>query len=336
MATIFPPFRSLAPRTALLWSANNATLGGAVIDGNDANFAGIVGGEQVTIARFGSPATLITMLAGDVSASLVAARINTTFPGLASVNGDGGVRLVDGTSVQVTTISAPDQAKIGLPAAMVRDASAGYVASVRPDRTFDPDRTDFASQPIAIPDGANRIAAWLKVLGNDATEVGSKFTFAFSNGTEGVISTTVIQGALSSQATLASDEGFLLYEPTIEQFYIGSQGPNLGFTFPVELEVPPGATEFQVVVAGAVSPGGTLAYSPATVSGGVIPGVRLCAPRASSHRCSAGRRFTSEARRRSGRFLAATLQTLTSWYARVLGLYVQLQGSIRCWLDFGG
>lgn len=275
MATIFPPFRSLAPRTALTWDGNNTNLGGAVIDGNQADFASIVGGEQVTISRAGGPATLITMIAGDITALLVAARINAAFPGLASVNGEGGIRLIDATSVEVTTISAPDQVKLGLPAAMFRSAVLGAQPTVRADRAFLVDRTDLASTPVAIPDGANRLAMWLDLLGNDGTEVGCTFIVAFNNGVEGIITTNILQGAVSTSLEfVVDDDGSRVYKPVIEQLYMGALGSGLHLVVPVEIDVPPGATAFTVAVAAASSPDGVLAYSPATISGGVIPGVR--------------------------------------------------------------
>lgn len=278
MATIFPPFRSLAARAPLRWSDNNAPLGGAVIDGFAANFGGIAGGEQVTLRQGGGPATLITMVAGDITAALVAARINASLPAFAAVGPSGGVRLTDPVSAEVTIISGAHQAFIGLPAFLLRDAAAGFVAQGRPELGIETDRVDLVSEAVVVPDGANRVAVWVRVLGQDSTGVGSRLFFGFSNGVDGEVTTSVFDmasvGDLEPYAVdlsgIARD-----YLARITGYYAPTPAPNQGFFFTGEVDVPPGATKFFVLLAGATNPAtGLRAYSPGIITGGVIPGVR--------------------------------------------------------------
>lgn len=269
MGTIYPPFQSLAPRVAAQWTP----LGGVVrVDGWAANFAGIVGGETVRINPDGAGAANVVMAPGDVTALLVAARINATFAGIASVNPNGGIRLTGAASMVVDNITQPDFAKIGLPWTSRLIAAT---TTFRPEAAVCPDRLDIVSDPITVPDGANRIAVWVRISGNDNTNVGCPISAAFSNGTEGLPSGTIFNAGIVREIVPYKSETTAEYYAGKQQFVYVPAEDGVSFTSVYEFEVPPGATSFYLIPGSAQDPvSGTRAYKVPSLQAGVICGVR--------------------------------------------------------------
>jgi hypothetical protein len=201
------------------------------------------------------------MQAGDDSAAAVAARINVTYPGLATTK-DGGkrLRLEHATRVRVTADPAFDM--IGLP---IEDrdvaalASESYVVPI----VFAFDRfAEVCSSAIEIPIEANRIGLWVGVEGRDTTthnRWGIQFHAMWSNGDEGEPPYTT---AIGTNETIADpspiypsgDEAVgaitLLHS---NSFILVGSVEGFKFVRYMEYEVPIGAKRMRLFTTGAAS-----------------------------------------------------------------------------------
>jgi len=260
MGTIYPAQHRnvIVPRVELTWQQ---TVAAYIRGWGSANFAGIVGGETVTIQQnYGVPA-IITMLAGDITAAAVAARINLTFPGLASVF-NGGVLLTDLNQVAVTAISQADFLKIGLPIINRDVAAPASSALVVP---IDPHPSEFnnlvASNYIDLPDNANTLGVWASAAGNDAqNDWGAQFVVMWSNLTEGEPPFAGVFGATDAEEdSIALPSTPDQFNARIDAYFashllVGAQN-GLGIYRLFNFKVPSGATRARIFVQGAMSNG---------------------------------------------------------------------------------
>ena len=183
MATIFPPsFRTIGSRHNFLWGIPSGD--DAILDGFDADFAGMTGGETVDIGVGAAAPVTVTMQGSDTTSALVRDRINATHTGLASLDGDRIV-LTDSARVRVTAQgSFTDFSRIGLPIED-RDTAdpASTVLSVPVElRTLT--RRDDISQLYQVPTGANFITLWAFITGNDGNEIGEEVGLLLTWGNE--------------------------------------------------------------------------------------------------------------------------------------------------------
>jgi hypothetical protein len=167
-----PAFRDIST-TGLVW--NGARAARARIYGFAANFASIVGGEQIALKANGGSEITTTMVSGDTSPTAAASRINTAMGATAVIVDGSRLILDDATSIEVTSnhASAATFAKLGLPV-MKRDrgntSQSSIIAPITaPDNL---ENLDCLSEPITVPAGTNRASIWIKRTGTIANNCG--------------------------------------------------------------------------------------------------------------------------------------------------------------------
>lgn len=259
MGTIYPAQHRnvIVPRVELTWQQ---TVAAYIRGWSSANFAGIVGGESVTIQRnYGVPVAVV-MLAGDVTAAAVADRINLTFPGLASVF-NGSVLLTDLVQVAVTAISQDDFLKIGLP---IVNRDTGAPASSALVVPIDPHPSEFndlvSTNHIDLPDNANTLGVWASVAGNDAqNDWGAQFVVMWSNLTEGeppFVGFGAVDAEEDSIALPSSPESFnARFDAYLASHLLVGATNGLGFYRLFNFKVPIGATRARIFIQSAMSNG---------------------------------------------------------------------------------
>ena len=286
MASIFPSqFRDIGSRFNVPWVIPSAQ--NAIVDGWPANFAGIVGGETVTIATDAVGATVVTFLAGDVTAALVAARINASAVGAIASVFDSAVRLQrSGASGRVNVTAHSSYAaylRFGIPIEDRNKAAAG-ATFVRAAIDFrDPTRLDLmSSSAFAIPSGANVLGVWARFTGNDANGQeekpviglawensvepgGGPFASIFDWNLDPLVLSVAADGETSSQSFSRIHNRVL---PSV------LQGVEIRQPHAI-VPIPPGSTGIRVQVGGVVVPvGNTLPAAAPNVSVALYAGAR--------------------------------------------------------------
>lgn len=255
MSTFVQLFKNLGARTVVTWSEAGPS-GLATLDCLPLNYAGIVGGESITMARDGGPATAVNFLAGDVNRNLIVNRINATFPGFAMNAPDGaGIRL-QADSLSVTSSTQANFNKLGIPI-MARDKTQLTRDYILLDGNGDCfDRIDRISNPIAIPDGANELTLWSKYFVDAAGFVSANplITLGWGNGTEGVGPfTSLVQVPSDSieivppyDSVVETDPSRLIDVGTSVRVMVGAVLDNTLYKT-LRMKIPAGATTFYVV-----------------------------------------------------------------------------------------
>lgn len=264
-----------------LWETAGLADDAAIIDGFEGDYASVAGTEQITIEANGGGAQVVSLAGTDVTAALIAAKINaatgfsTAGPGgtaLASVLG-AHLRLAASSSVSVISHGTRvDFERIGLPVES-RDAAAAptsiYQVPLSPQSGGGGlDRVDMISDAYELATGTTHLSFDATLTGDDGDGAAARMLYAvvfeFASGRGAAPFTTVLDPVFETLFDVSGtiDTAVAGYAAVVPEgsFVRQSRTPidvqALHFGFSVD-KVPAGAVSVRLLVLGMVPPAAT-------------------------------------------------------------------------------